>query len=120
MRKHPTLSDSNDDFALPGSPRTEAKLLARLLDKKTETPQTIRGLIDVSEQEMEELAKWANADPQMLSLIGRSLDYRKKVLEEFEKLTRDGNACRIKSKPRKHTRRAQRVCLVPYRRRQHN
>lgn len=67
-------------IGVPQATRSEAKGLWPLLRRKSETPETIRALIDVSPEEAASLAR------EIGSLSKGFIEYRKRVLSEWDAL----------------------------------
>jgi hypothetical protein len=119
MNRKKMTKESSATWALPDSPKREAESLVLLIGQNGDTQQTIRDLIDVSEEDTIDLRRWAENEPEIQARIARSLDFRRKVLEEFEILVRDGNFVTRHARPPRRLRSAHVACSTPKRGRQH-
>jgi hypothetical protein len=78
--------DSSDVWRA-GSPREEAKTLARLIGKNGDSIADLRRLILVSPEEELELREWAaSTSPAVAVGIENMLRFRMAVLAEFDRL----------------------------------
>lgn len=72
------------------APRGEALSLFAMVGRNGETLESVRELIAVPSQTETKLLLFADRNPEDAMWIGRVLQYRRRVAEEFERLAADG------------------------------
>jgi hypothetical protein len=73
-------------WATWGSPKIEARALHSLIGRGFESPESLRALIDVSPIDLKELSRWAQNRPELETRIESAINFRRKVLQEFNRL----------------------------------
>lgn len=73
-------------WAIPPSARDEARHLFQMLGRNGDDVESLRALINVSPVEQAHLREFGTAEPRYAPYIEKVLEFRGKVLREFDRL----------------------------------